>query len=298
MGELAADQAGVVHRRQLRALGITRDDVRTEIAAGRWVAAGRHTVLVNGVGALSAGPAAWWRAVWESGAGARLDGAAALVAHGMSGFRPELIDVSVPHSTTHWQTMPGVRVSRRRQLPPLFPAGVPRSRSEWATIRAAQLATSDRQAALLICMPVQQRLLRPASLLTAWATVERSPRRNLLDAAIRDVCDGAHSLGELDFGAWCRVIGIPLPDRQVVRSMPSGRVYLDCHWEDVGLTVEIDGAQHAMGLNALDDAWRQNELVLGADVVLRIPVLALRLEPIRFLTQVRRAREYLAERVA
>ncbi|MFQ6170070.1 hypothetical protein ACK8HX_00565 [Oryzobacter sp. R7] len=104
-----------------------------------------------------------------------------------------------------------------------------------------------------------------------------------------DLCDGAHSLGELDFGRLCRARGLPGPSRQVVRSTPDGRVYLDVAWEDIGLVVEIDGGHHALALNPVDDALRQNEVVLGGEHVLRLPVLGLRLLPDDFMAQVVRA---------
>ncbi len=88
---LAQAQDGVVHRAQLRERGIGHDAVRTEVRAGRWRVAGRHTVVVGPGGST----AALWRDVWESGPGARLDGAAALVAQGMTGFVLEFIDVTV-----------------------------------------------------------------------------------------------------------------------------------------------------------------------------------------------------------
>ena len=50
---------------------------------------------------------------------------------------------------------------------------------------------------------------------------------------------------------------------------PDGRVYLDVAWEDIGLVVEIDGGHHALALNPVDDALRQNEVTLGDDMVLR-----------------------------
>jgi very-short-patch-repair endonuclease len=65
----------------------------------------------------------------------------------------------------------------------------------------------------------------------------------------------------------------------VVRSLPGGRVYLDVAWEGIGLVVEIDGGHHAVALNPVDDALRQNEIVLGDARVLRVPVLGLRLAP-------------------
>ncbi|WP_404383734.1 hypothetical protein LL946_00630 [Knoellia locipacati] len=280
---LAAERGGVVRRRDLRAAGVHRNDVRTEVGNGRWRVRGLHTLEVLEVPKEPV--ADLWHAVWESGPGAVLDGPAALVAQGMQGFAPSTIDVSLPRSASV-REVHGVTTHQRRVLERCVTAGVPRVAPEWAIIHAAQWAVSDRQAALLVCLPVQQRLVRPARLMEAWLIVRRSPRRELLGQVIPDVCDGAHSLGELDFGGWCRRYGLPQPRRQSLRTGPSGRVYLDVEWE--GLVVEIDGGHHLLGLNPTDDALRANEVALGSTRVLRIPLLGLRLDPWRFMDQVAR----------
>lgn len=165
--ELAVLHSGVVHRRDLRAEGISRHEVQSEIQAGRWMSAGRHTVVV-GTGALTP-EALRWRAVWESGSGAVLDG-----------------------------------VGHQRRRASSSPRGGDRARGVVGSI---------------------------------------------VGPVIRDVCDGAHSLGELDFAGYCRQYGLPEPTRQSVRSSADGRVYLDVGWEDVGLVVEIDGGHHALALS-------------------------------------------------
>jgi very-short-patch-repair endonuclease len=175
---------------------------------------------------------------------------------------------------------------------------VPRTRPEAATVRAAQWAKSDRQAALVICLVVQQRLVRPERLLAQWLAQARSPRRAFLHAVIRDVCDGVHSLGELDFARLCRARGLPEPSRQAVRVQRDGRAYLDVAWDDLGLVVEIDGGHHGLALNPVDDALRQNEVVLRASRVLRIPVIGLRLDADAFMDQVVRAHHLLSEQAA
>ena len=291
--QLAADHCGLAHRRELRLAGVSRADVRSEVAAGRWTTAGRHTVVI-GTGP-PAGEGLLWQALWETGAGATLDGVAALIAAGLTGFDADTIDVAVP-ANNRWRRVPGVTVHRRRDIGPVTGVGLVRCTSEYATIRAAQWACTDRTAALLVCLAVQQRLAAPTRLLTAWASIRRSPRRPLLDAVIRDVCDGAHSLGELDFSRMCRRSGLPAPGRQVVRSAPGGRVYLDVAWEDIGLVVEIDGGHHALALNPVADALRQNEVTLSQEVVLRVPVLGLRLAPAAFMAQVVRAHRTLSRR--
>ena len=172
---------GVAHRADLRTVGVTRADVRTEIGAGRWMTAGKHTVVI-GSGTLTA-EARHWQAVWESGSGAVLDGAAALVASGLSGFTPTRIDVSLPRNNRR-HTVPGVVRHLRSTMPPALAVGIPRVKPEWATIHAAQWAVSDRQAALLLCLPVQQRLVLPERVLEAWRASSHGARHALLDVLV------------------------------------------------------------------------------------------------------------------
>lgn len=225
-------------------------------------------------------------AVWESGSGARLDGAAALIAAGMTGFETDIIDVTLPPSTRarHW---PGVRRHQPRQTPAPVGAGVPRVPAPVATVNAAMWAASDRQAALLICLAVQQRIV-PKRRLQTVASAAHGGRSAFVRQIVADVCDGAHSLGELDIGRLCTARGLPAPSRQQVRPLPSGIAYLDLTWEDAGLTMEIDGSHHHAGVMPVDDALRQNEVTITGDRVLRIPLLGLRLEPERFLDQIAR----------
>jgi very-short-patch-repair endonuclease len=221
----------------------------------------------------------------------------ALVAAGLTGFELDRVDVSLPHANRH-HCLDGVRVVRRRKMPRTVAAGIPRVHPASAVLHAAEWAVSDRQAALLLCLVVQQRLVRPADLVVAWGQVGRSRRRVLIGAIVADLCDGVHSLGELDFAAHCRARGLPVPSRQVVRTTPQGRIYLDVGWEDIRLVVEIDGGHHAAALNPVDDALRQNELVLTGERVLRIPVIGLRVSPDLFMAQVEQAHAELGRAVA
>ena len=167
-----------------------------------------------------------------------------------------------------------------------------------AVLSAASWARTDRQAALLLCLVVQQRLVRPAVLQSAATALTRVHRRPLIQGIVRDVCDGAHSLGELDVAGLCRDRGLPPPSRQVVRQSAGGRIYLDLAWEDIGLVVEVDGGHHQLALNPVDDALRQNDVALEGHLVLRIPLLGLRISPDRFLKQVVRAHVLLTRRHA
>lgn len=280
---LASTHDGVAHRAQLRAVGVSRADVRSEVTAGRWQRLGRHTVRIL---PSRTGRAAWWTAVWESGSGARLDGVSALLASGLTGFEPRAIDVTVP-APSQARAVPGVRLHRPRVPPPSLRYGIPRVRPEHATIRAALWAGSDRQAALLICLAVQQKIVAPGALLSV-ARQAKGARSAFVRTVTTDVCDGAHSLGELDFARLCAARGLPRPTRQAVRVLPDRRAYLDVSWDEQGLVVEVDGGHHSQALEPVRDALRQNDVTLTGDRVLRIPLLGLRLHPDTFLDQVER----------
>ncbi len=233
-------------------------------------------------GAIDTDFAPFWWAVWESGTGAVLDGASALVAAGLRNFTLDVIDISLPRGAAGGAPLPG-RSTSRRDLGRWSRGGA--ASPPVATVRAAQLAATDRQAALLICMAAQQRIVAPGPLMAHWASVARSPRHTVIGHVIADVCDGAHSLGELDFARLCRDRGLPEPTRQAVRRGPGGRIYLDVAFA-CGLVVEIDGVHHSEGLAPVDDALRANAVTLQRGRVLRIPVLGLRLSPDAFLDQV------------
>ena len=156
-------------------------------------------------------------------------------------------------------------------------------------MRAAHWAMTDRQAALILAMAVQQRLTTGMRLVAATQGVTCRARRSFIKAVAIDVAGGAESLGELDFARACRRHGIPEPSRQVVRQGTAGRIYLDARWDRSKVVVEIDGAGHRWGLAVSADNLRANEVSLGGDTVLRIDLLGLRLNGDEFLAQVRRA---------
>lgn len=287
-GELAAAHDGVVTHAMLLDRGLTRGQIEVEIEHGAWTTAGRHTVSVTAD--APSGRGLWWRALWESGSRSVLDGPTALLAAGLTGWDEPLIHVSVPNKAAP-RHLDGVRHHRLRDIGPAVRNGLRRTYPAVAVVRAAQWARSDRAAATLVAMTVQQRLARPQDVMDRWARVTRSARRLLLDAVIRDVCDGAHSLPELDFAIGCRRRGLPEPTRQAVRTGRNGRVYLDVLWEEYGVHAEIQGAQHQQGLAGVDDALRTNDLAMRDRrlVTLQVPVLGLRTRPDAFYAQVGQA---------
>jgi hypothetical protein len=276
----------VVSRRQLFGLGLTHWQIEAELRGCRWRAHRKQTVALH-TGELSE-TARWWSAIFEVGSGAALDGVTALSAAGLRGFQ-DAIHVSVPKSAR--PRRPGVVIvheTRRRQPGDLVAGGLPRVQPAVAAVRAALWARTDKQAALILAMCLQQRIVGAGDLVEAFATVRRHRRRRFLEVVLADLTNGAQSIGELEFARLCRDYGLPEPDRQSRRDGPRGTFYLDAEWSSYGVVVEIEGVHHLEPLQTLDDAERQNELTIGHSHVLRIPVIGLRVAPDRYLAQLAR----------
>lgn len=285
---LAELHSGVVRRADLLAEGLTDHDIRAEVARGVWRQVGVHTICVDG--REPAGEGRLWHALWESGPRSVLDGPSALVASGLKHWQEGLVHVSVPGNASV-RSLQGIKHHKLRDLGPRLDTGLRRTKPEVAAIRAAQWARTDREAATLLAMTVQQRLVAAHHLLRRWSSTRSSRRRAFLDAVIADICDGAHSINEIDVGAACRARGLPRPTRQAVRTGARGRVYLDVLWEEEGVHAEIQGAHHYVGLAGLDDSVRANDLAIthAGQISLQIPVLGWRLDPGRFLDQIEAA---------
>jgi hypothetical protein len=257
------------------------------VAAERWAVHGDVTVAVH-TRPLSRNEQLW-QAVWEVGDKvAALDGVTALQHAGLTGYQDDAIHVSVVH-TARVKVPPTVTLHKviRRIDGELGGGGMPLTRPSVAAIRGAQWAVSNRQAALILVLTVQQRLTTPELLLEASRRIRGRRRRGFVRQVVRDIALGVQSLGELDFAALCRERGLPEPDRQVVVETPNGRIYLDVRWRG-GLCVEIDGVQHREALMVSTDNLRTNDLVLRGARALRIDLVGLRVFTDQFMAQVAR----------
>jgi very-short-patch-repair endonuclease len=285
---LAAGQAGVVSRIQVYALGVTRGDVRAQVRAHRWRRVGSQSIVVHR-GPLTE-EARHWAAVFEAGPRAQLDGESSLIASGLTGYVATRIRVSVPRGARVRRGKGlDIRQTRRWDAGDLVATGVPRTRVEVAAVRGALWARSDKQAALLLTMSVQQGLTTPERLGVEMLRVRRARRRALANAVILDLLGGVRSLGEREFASECRRRGLPEPSRQVLRRGRAGRYYLDVAWDEWGVVVEIDGIQHAWAERVVSDALRHNTVTLQNATVLRLPLLGLRVAADDFFEQIEQA---------
>lgn len=283
----ASAQGGVVSRRQVYAAGLTRGEVRAQVRAGRWQRVWTRSICLH-TGEVSAS-GRQWAAVFEGGDHAMLDGESSLIASGLQNYDSTVHRVSVPRGVTPLRgTGVDIRRTRRWCVEDRAANGVPRTRVPVAAVRAAMWAVSDKQAALLLTMPVQQGLTTAGLIGRALLDVRRDRRRTLMHAVVTDLLGGVRSLGELDFARECRCRGLPPPDRQSVRKGRDGRYYLDVSWDDFRLVVEIDGIHHTWADSVVPDALRQNEVSLSGATVLRLPLLGLRVAADDFFEQVER----------
>jgi very-short-patch-repair endonuclease len=285
---IAQEQGGVVSRTQAYDLGITRGQVRANVRATRWRRIGTQAI------ALQTGPLTQdgklWSAVFEGGPRAHLDGASALVAGGLENFSVERIRVSVPRGARVRRTKAlDVRQTRRWSEADVAPSGLPRTRPMVAAVRAALWAASDKQAALLLTMTVQQGLTTAELIGEQMLRIRRDRRRAFVHGVVLDLLGGVRSLAELEVARECRRRGLPEPSRQVVRRGRNGSYYLDIMWEEWGVVVEVDGIHHSWAGQVISDALRQNDVTLDNAVVLRLPLLGLRVAPDEFFDQIERA---------
>ena len=275
-------------RIQAYRLGVTRSEVRANVRARRWRRVGSQSL------AMHTGPLTelgrWWAAVFEAGPRAQLDGESSLVAGGLERYAAERIRVSVPRGARVRRGKGiDIRQTRRWSADDLVKGGVPRTRNDVAAVRAALWARTDKQAALLLTMAVQQGLTTADRLGVEMLRIRRDRRRRFIHEVLLDLLGGARSLGELDFARECRRRGLPEPSRQVLRRGTHGRYYLDVIWESWGVVVEIDGIHHSWAGSIVADALRHNDVTLQSATVLRLPLLGLRVAPDEFFAQIETA---------
>jgi very-short-patch-repair endonuclease len=286
---LAEQQSGVVSRPQVYAAGVTRWEVRANLIARRWRAFGRQSIVTYN-GPLT-DQSREWAAVFEAGPRGFLDGASSLKAGGLKKFDVDRIRVSIPRGARVRRARGiDIRQTRRWSADDLAPGtGVPRSRNEVAAVRAALWARSDKQAALILTMTVQQGLAAPEQLGQQMLRVRRDRRRVFLNAVVLDLLGGVRSLGELEVARECRRRGLPEPSRQVLRKSKNGTYYLDLIWDDWAVVVEVDGIHHTWAQNVVSDALRQNDVTLQNASVLRMPLLGFRVAADDFFAQIKEA---------
>ncbi|WP_445257841.1 hypothetical protein [Nocardioides aurantiacus] len=280
---LATAQAGLVARRQLRALGCDHKRVRNQLAARRW-AERSSTVVSTFTGPLDR-RATMWLGVLHVGGDAVVGGLTALEARGLRGWQRDEVTVLVDDEVLV-EDLVGVRFTRTRRPLARFrdrSSVLPVARVEPAALLVAGYDRSARTAQGLLAAVVQQRLTTPTLLLDELATMRPLRRAALFRGVLRDIAGGAQSLAELDLGRLCRRFGVAPPHRQRRRRDSAGRLrFLDCEWrlaDGSVLVLEIDGGFHMEVAHWEDDMTRQRRLSGPGRVIVRCSSRELRDEP-------------------
>lgn len=290
VGRLAAEQDGMLARRQLRALGTDWAGVRTHRRAGRW--AEQSSVVVS----TFTGELTWqqraWLGVLHAGPPAVVGGYSALELHGLRNWHRDDVTVLVDEEA-HLEQLPGIDWFRTRRPLELWKADgpMPIARVEPAALLCAAYEPSWRTAQGLLAAVVQQRLTTASDLrrqLERMKPLRRAPRFRVL---LTEIEGGAGSLAEVDVTRMCRDFGLPVPTRQRRRKDRGGRVrYTDCEWDlpdGTVLVLEVDGAFHMEVEHWEDDIQRQRRLTTPGRLTVRCTSREVRDEPFQLAADLR-----------
>lgn len=235
-----------------------------------------------------------WAAVLHCGEHARLCGRAALQLHGWTGAANPPYDVLVPRVVRPVRNPQWLRL-RSTTAEVAGPAAQPaRTSADLAATHAAAWSVSDRQALFVVISTLQQRLTTPARVREIVLSRPKLPRRSLILEAIAAYENGAQSLNEFDFAAWCRRFGIIEPSRQTrLRDRTGKPRAIDVEFRTASgkrLRVEVEGLHHLDPAQYFADISRENDIaVVREGTSLRITTWHLQHEPLAFAEVLREA---------
>lgn len=282
--DLAAQQGGLVSRRQLNQLGIDRFRVRNQIRAQRWVELST-AVICTTTGPLSR-VQQMWLGVLHAGPSAVLGDLTAAEAAGLRGWHRDDICVLVPWNLDLDDPPEGIHLARTRRPVDLHRhdgPGPARWRIEPAILHFAAYQKSRRTAQGVLAAAVQQQLTDPRRLELALRQMKPLRWAAMFRQVIGDIAGGSRSLAEMDVLRLCRSQGLRPPDRQVRRQDSSGRLrYTDCEWrlsDGRVIALEVDGSFHMEVEHWEDDIARQRGLTDPNRIVVRCTAREVRDDP-------------------
>jgi hypothetical protein len=172
--------------------------------------------------------------------------------------------------------------------------GPARTSASRSVVDAATWSSRPRRACAILCAAVQQRVTTSARLLRELQRAGHVRHVAIMRAILGDIDGGGHTLAEIDLAPLAARAGLGPPRRQALRREAGGKArYVDAEFDlpdGTVLAVEIDGAVHLQPTSWWDDTKRQNELVIGGQLVLRYPSLTVRLDKPEVVDQLRRIR--------
>lgn len=253
--DLITQQLGVFARWQAAETGMNARIIDTQLQRGRWQA------LYRGVYATYTGQpsrqAIMWAAVLRAGPESALGYHTAAELDGLTDQPSDLIHVLVGSSRRvsvargeHRSGMPSIAIHYRARIhEAVHPARQPpRTRIEETAVDLTQLAPSLEEAMSWLARACSRRLTTSARLRAAMAARPKLRWRRELTDALHDVGSGIHSPLEWRYVRGVEVAhGLPTGERQA-RSRAGNRTrYMDNHYREFGVVVELDGqASHTV----------------------------------------------------
>jgi Transcriptional regulator, AbiEi antitoxin/Protein of unknown function (DUF559)/AbiEi antitoxin C-terminal domain len=236
---LAADQHGVIARRQLSALGLSGQAIQHRLSKGRLHRIERGIYAVGRPALTRRGR--WMAAVLGCGSRAALSHRSAAELWGIGKAPPAWIEVSVPFASA--RRRPGIRVYRRPKLRPADCSvrdGIPVTSPMLTLIDIARhLGDADLERAINEADRLD--LVAPESLIVALDDFPGQPGvgrlRDLLGK--RTFCMTDSEL-ERRFLPLVADVGLPMP---LTRQRVNG-FRVDFFWPDLALVVETDGLRY------------------------------------------------------
>lgn len=265
----ADQQEGALSRTQAIAGGLTRDEVRQRLRAGRW------QLVHPGVYVTFTGPlpflARVWAALLHAGPAAVVSHRTAAKLQGLLDADPAQIDLSVPWS--HRVTpIAGTRIHRsRRHGDRCHPSrSLPQTQVADTVLDLVVQATGEDDVVGWLTRACQRRLTTPARLREAAARRPRMRHRALVNAVLADAAAGVASPLERRYRRDVeRAHALPDASRNVAVVLRGRRWYYDVRYGAWRLRVELEG----LAYHPVDEVWRDdvrdNAAVLDGDSVLR-----------------------------
>ena len=265
----ADHQRGALSRAQALEGGLSPDQIRQRVRAGRW------QLVHPGVYSTFTGPlpllARVWAALLHAGPDAVASHRTAAKLQGLLDAEPAQLDVSVPWS--HRVTpIAGTRIHRSRHLgdrrhpvrnPPQTPVAD-------TVLDLVEQANREDDVVGWLTRGCQRRLTTPARLREAADRRPRLRHRVLVTAVLADVADGVASPLEHHYRRDVESAhGLPDGSRNGTIVLRGRRWYYDVRYGAWRLRVELEGLAHHPVESGWRDDIRDNAAVLDGDSVLR-----------------------------
>ena len=267
IARLLRTQDGVLSRRQVLAAGGTENDIERLLRRREWAR------VHPGVYADHTGTLSWLQCAWAAVlllAPAALSGSSALRAHGVRGHdahsRVE-VAVRAPRRVREPDGVRIVRLARFDEVTQLH-LSPPRVRIEPALLRVASRAPGEDGTVAVLADACQSGRTTAGRLRLELATLDRIPRRELIEDVLTDIADGAFSALERRYlRDVAQAHALPGAARQCV----APGVVRDVEYRRWLMRLELDGRfGHEWSLDRWDDLDRDVDSAVEGHLTVRI----------------------------